>query len=61
MDEHDPEELADTLERETDNLERQGQEVKQAVDETRADWQRKRQDDSVPGAPPPKDGEADEA
>ncbi len=53
MDERDPHELAEALERETDDLERQGQEVKQAVDETREDWTRKRQDESVPGAQPP--------
>lgn len=53
MDERDPHELSQALERETDALGRQGEEVQGAVEETRADWERKRQDDDVPGAPPP--------
>jgi hypothetical protein len=53
MTERDPHELSEDLEREADGLEQHGQEVKDAVDETRADWERKRRDDGVPGAPPP--------
>ena len=53
MTEQDPHELAQALERETDDLEHQGREVKDAVKETREDWERKRRDESVPGAPPP--------
>jgi hypothetical protein len=53
MTERDPHELAEALEKKTDALEQQGQEVKDAVDETRADWERKRRDDGVPGATPP--------
>ncbi len=53
MDERDPHELAESLEREADDLDRQGREVEQAVEETREDWQRKRQDENVPGAVPP--------
>jgi hypothetical protein len=53
MAEQDPQELSQALERETDELARQGQEVKAAIDDTREDWERKRRDESVPGAPPP--------
>jgi hypothetical protein len=59
MTERDPEQLSEELEREADALKRQGQEVKDMVEETRGDWERKRQDDGVPGAPPP-DGDASE-
>ncbi len=58
MTDDDPQELSDALGRETDELARDGREVKQAVDDTRADWERKRRDESVPGALPPENGEA---
>jgi hypothetical protein len=57
MSERDPQELSQALERETDALAREGEEVKQAVEETREDWERKRRDENVPGAPPPGAGE----
>lgn len=57
--ERDPQELSEALERETRDLERQGQEVEQAVGETREDWEQKRRDESVPGAPPPEGGAED--
>lgn len=60
MAEQDPQELSQALERETDELARDGKEVKEAVKETRQDWERKRRDESVPGAPPPESHEADE-
>lgn len=60
MAERDPHELGQALEHETDKLAREGKEVKQAVEETRADWERKRRDESVPGAPPPDKSESDE-
>jgi hypothetical protein len=60
MNERDPHELAQRLERETDELEHQGREVKDAVKETREDWERKRRDENVPGAPPPENDEEDE-
>ena len=53
MTERDPHELADALEQQTDALDREGREVQGQIDETREDWQRKRADESVPGAPPP--------
>jgi hypothetical protein len=62
MAERDPHELSEDLEREANELEQHGQEVGNAVDETRADWERKRRDDGVPGAIPPEgDGAEDSA
>ena len=61
MTERDPEQLSRDLEREADALERRGQEVKDTVEETRGDWERKRQDDGVPGAPPPDEGESEDS
>lgn len=60
MAERDPHELSEALERQADELERQAQEVKDAVNETREDWERKRRDENVPGAPPPQRSEADD-
>lgn len=57
MAEQDPQELSEQLKRETDELERHNSEVKDAVDGTREDWEHKRRDGSVPGAPPPEGGE----
>jgi hypothetical protein len=58
MAERDPHELSEQLEREIEDLERHNREVKQAVDETHENWERKRRDESVPGARPPDAGEA---
>lgn len=60
MTEEDPQQLVRRLERETDELERHGSEVKDAVKETREDWERKRRDENVPGAQPPEGSEADD-
>ncbi|HTX29888.1 MAG TPA: hypothetical protein VMD09_00800 [Solirubrobacteraceae bacterium] len=57
MTERDPHELSEELEEKADALEHQGQEVKDAVDETREGWERKRRDDNIPGAPPPEGNE----
>jgi hypothetical protein len=61
MTEQDPQPLVQHLERETDELEHQGNEVKDAVKETREDWERKRRDENVPGAQPPEDDESDDS
>lgn len=53
MSETDPHELADALEREADVLEQQSERLGHEVSQAREDWQRKRADDAVPGAPPP--------
>ena len=60
MAEQDPQELARALEREADDLARQGREVEDAVKGAHEDWQRKRRDENVPGAPPPDRDEEDE-
>ena len=49
----DPGELADDMEREADQLEDRSEELGHEVDEVRKDWERKRSDQSVPGANPP--------
>jgi hypothetical protein len=58
--EQDPDRLADEAEREADELEHAGQEVGEDIDSARRDWQRKQDDDGVPGAvPDPEDREND--
>jgi hypothetical protein len=61
MTDDNPQELSDALKRETDELARDGREVKASVEETRADWERKRRDERVPGAPPPTGEESDDS
>lgn len=60
MTEDDPQKLSQAFDRETDELERQGQEVKGEIEGTREDWERKRRDENVPGAPPPQGEESDD-
>lgn len=45
--------LADELERETEALKRESDRVGDEISETRSDWEAKRADPNVPGAPPP--------
>jgi hypothetical protein len=52
MDENDPMKLADARQREADDLESRSERLAGEVKETRTDWERKRADDNVPGAPP---------
>lgn len=52
-DSENPQELADELEREADRLQRHSDELGEKVAEVRQDWERKRGDPSVAGAPPP--------
>jgi hypothetical protein len=59
MPEKDPGELADQREKEADQLEQQGDRLQDKVDEVRQDWERKRADAGVPGAPPPEGDEGD--
>ena len=62
MAERDPGELADRLEHEADDLARHSNELGQRTEDAAQDWQRKRSDPGVPGAPPPEaegeDGES---
>lgn len=51
-DDEDPGKLADKLEHDADRLERRSGELGDEVDRVRQDWQRKRADEGVPGAPP---------
>ncbi len=56
MSDRDPRQLSDALEKETNELERESSELADQIDATRQDWERKRADDGVPGAPPPSEG-----
>jgi predicted nucleic acid-binding Zn-ribbon protein len=56
MSEHD--EQADALEREVDDMEERAERLEDDIGEAREDWERKKRDPSVPGAPT--DGEDDE-
>jgi hypothetical protein len=58
MTENDPGKLADELDQQADELGGENAALKENIDETRQDWQRKREDASVPGAVPP-DGDGD--
>jgi hypothetical protein len=58
MGETDPKELADRLEKQADDLERQNRKLEQETEDVAQEWQRKREDESVPGAPPP-EGDGD--
>ena len=55
-----PEELADQLEREADQLKVESERLGEHVDGTREDWARKRGDPAVPGAPPQAHPDEDE-
>ena len=46
---------ADAVERELDDMEEQTDTLEEETEAAKADWKRKREDDSVPGAPPPED------
>ncbi len=48
----DPNALSEQLEREADELENRSHALEHAIDAARTDWEHKRADPSVPGAPP---------
>lgn len=52
-DSENPEKLADELEREADRLQHHSDELGEKVAGVRQDWERKRRDQGVPGAPAP--------
>jgi hypothetical protein len=54
-------ELADQMEREGDQMEQRSAELGDEISDVRDDWQRKRADEGVPGAPPPEGQASDEA
>lgn len=59
MAETDPGKLADHLEDEADDLEQRSEQLKEQTQDVAQDWERKRSDPGVPGAPPP-EGEGDD-
>lgn len=61
MGETDPQELSDELERQAATMRGQSERLGEEVESVRADWERKRQDPKIPGAPPREDPGEDEA
>jgi hypothetical protein len=59
MAKEDPGKLADDLEHEADELEQRSQDLEEQIDEAAQEWEQKRADPSVPGAPPPAKDEDD--
>jgi hypothetical protein len=59
MAETDPGKLADHLEDEADELEQRSKKLKDETEDVAQDWERKRADESVPGAPPRAEDEQD--
>jgi hypothetical protein len=57
----DHEGLANELERETDALKRESDQLGQEISDARSDWESKRNDPSVPGAPAPENSGQDDA
>lgn len=49
----EPDRLAQQMEHEADEMQARDDELRREQDEIRQDWERKRRDESVPGAPPP--------
>jgi hypothetical protein len=59
MVEKDPDKLADDLEAEADDLERRSEKLEKKTEDVAKEWERKRSDPSVPGAPPRDEDEED--
>lgn len=55
----DVEQRADELDADADRMQRRSEEVEEHIEEARSDWDRRREDSSVPGAEPPFDEETD--
>ena len=53
MAETDPEGIADRLEDQADDLEQRSEELGEQTRDVSQEWERKRSDPAVPGAPPP--------
>jgi hypothetical protein len=67
MTEQDPAQLAHEVDRQADEMDSQADEMQKRseqlggeVDEVRQDWERKRQDQGVPGAPAPEGDSAED-
>jgi TolA-binding protein len=52
MSERDPDKLADELEQGADQMQDRSQELEGDIEGVRQDWERKRADESIPGAQP---------
>lgn len=59
MAETDPEKLADHFEEEADDLEQRSKKLEDETEDVAQDWERKRSDENVPGAPPPTEDDDD--
>lgn len=59
MDEKDPGKLADHLEQEADELEQRSDKLEEETEDVAQEWERKRADPNVPGAPPRDEDEPD--
>lgn len=57
----DPGALADEMEEQADRLQDRSKDLGEEVGEVRKDWERKRSDQSVPGANPPESHPQDES
>jgi hypothetical protein len=57
--ERDPDQLADELEDEADKLKERTENLGDELQDVRQDWERKRADESVPGAVPPDSEDSD--
>ena len=60
MGEPDHEQIADELDEQSAKLERHVRELQDDVERARSEWDRKRADPSVPGAPTPEEGGEEE-
>jgi hypothetical protein len=49
--------LADQMEQEGDAMEQRSADLGNEISDVRDDWQRKRADEGVPGAPPPEESD----
>jgi chromosome segregation ATPase len=58
MSEH--QERAERLEREAEDMEKRSKRLGEDISDAREDWERKRDDESVPGTPPPRKETAEE-
>jgi hypothetical protein len=56
MAESEHEQIADQLQEQSDSLERHTNELEDDIKQVKSEWERKRSDPSVPGAPSPEEG-----
>jgi len=51
--------LADELGDDADRLAKENERLEEEIGDVRQDWERKRTDERIPGAPPPQDAESE--